>query len=141
MAEQGARIGWLVLEKGRLYGKGKSSKTNLGKSKGLSRETLHPGTRIMVSVILDNLAEGATPEIIVRDYPPLKVDDVKAAIAYSAELASEEELLTPESVGEVRIKLDENLGRPHIALLKRHRYEADRVFDQGLSGIEDADLW
>ena len=41
----------------------------------------------------------------------------------------------------MRIKLDENLGRPHIALLKHHGYEADRVFDQGLSGIEDADLW
>ena len=40
---------------------------------------------------------------------------------------------------EVRIKLDENLGRPHVALLKRHGYEADRVFDQGLSGIEDAE--
>ena len=51
------------------------------------------GTRIMVSVILDNLAEGATPAMIVRDYPPLKVDDVKAAIAYAAELTSEEELL------------------------------------------------
>jgi len=38
------------------------------------------GTRIMVSVILDNLAEGATPEKIVRDYPPLKIKDVKAAI-------------------------------------------------------------
>ena len=41
----------------------------------------------------------------------------------------------------MRIKLAENLGRPHIALLKRHGYEADRVFDQGLSGIEDGDLW
>ena len=41
----------------------------------------------------------------------------------------------------MRIKLDENLGRPHIVLLKRHGYEADRVFDQGLSGIEDANLW
>ena len=41
----------------------------------------------------------------------------------------------------MRIKLDENLGRPHVILLKRHGYEADRVFDQGLSGIEDADLW
>lgn len=47
----------------------------------------------MVSVILDNLAEGATPSMIVRDYPPLKIDDVKAAIAYAAELTSEEELL------------------------------------------------
>lgn len=29
------------------------------------------GTRIMVSVILDNLADGLTPEEVVRDYPPL----------------------------------------------------------------------
>ncbi|MEQ9359538.1 DUF433 domain-containing protein [Coleofasciculus chthonoplastes] len=29
------------------------------------------GTRIMVSVILDNRAEGLTLEEIVEDYPPL----------------------------------------------------------------------
>jgi uncharacterized protein (DUF433 family) len=40
----------------------------------------------MVSVILDNLAEGRNPEEIVRDYPPLKVEDVKAAISYTSEL-------------------------------------------------------
>ena len=39
------------------------------------------GTRVMVSVILDNLAEGRTPEQIVRDYPPLEIDDVRATIA------------------------------------------------------------
>ena len=39
------------------------------------------------------------------------------------------------------IKLDENLGRPHVALLKRHGYDADRVFDQGLSGVVDVELW
>ena len=44
------------------------------------------GTCIMVSVILDNLAEGATSEEIVRDYPPLKITDVKEAIVYAAEL-------------------------------------------------------
>jgi uncharacterized protein (DUF433 family) len=57
------------------------------------------GTRIMVSVILDNLAEGATPEEIVRDYPPLKIEDVKAAIAYAAELAGEEEMLPLRAAG------------------------------------------
>lgn len=57
------------------------------------------GTRIMVSVILDNLAEGRTPERIVRDYPPLKIEDVKAAIAYAAELASEEEMLPLRASG------------------------------------------
>jgi len=49
------------------------------------------GTRIMVSVILDNLAEDRTPEQIVRDYPPVKVEDMRAAIAYAARLVSQEE--------------------------------------------------
>lgn len=44
----------------------------------------------MVSVILDNLAEGRTPQQIVRDDPPLTIDDIKAAIAYAAELLSED---------------------------------------------------
>ncbi len=51
------------------------------------------GTRIMVSVILDNLAEGLTPEEIVAEYPPLTLANVLAAIAYAAALAREEELL------------------------------------------------
>ncbi|MBI2899617.1 MAG: DUF433 domain-containing protein [Planctomycetes bacterium] len=51
------------------------------------------GTRIMVSVVLDNLAEGLAPEEIVREYPPLTRDDVLAAVAYAAELASEEEIV------------------------------------------------
>jgi uncharacterized protein (DUF433 family) len=47
------------------------------------------GTRIMVSVVLDNLATGATPQEIVDLYPTLKVEDINAAIAYAAELARE----------------------------------------------------
>ena len=39
------------------------------------------GTRIMVSVILDNLAEGLTLEEIVREYPPLTEENVRAALA------------------------------------------------------------
>lgn len=51
------------------------------------------GTRIMVSVILDNLASGLTLEEIVEEYPPLTLENVRAAIAYAAALAREEELL------------------------------------------------
>jgi len=51
------------------------------------------GTRIMASVILDNLAEGMTLDEVVADYPPLTLQDVRAAIAYAAALAREEELL------------------------------------------------
>lgn len=51
------------------------------------------GTRVMVSVILDNLADGLTPQEIVDEYPPLQLEDVQAAIAYAAELTREEELV------------------------------------------------
>ncbi len=47
------------------------------------------GTRIMVSVILDNLAAGLTPEEIVRSYPSLNSESIQAAITYAAELARE----------------------------------------------------
>lgn len=47
------------------------------------------GTRVMVSVVLDNMAAGATPEDILGDYPSLAKDDIQAAIAYAAELARE----------------------------------------------------
>lgn len=51
------------------------------------------GTRIMVSVILDNLAEGLSPEEIVEEYPSLTLDDIRAAIRYGAALTREEKLL------------------------------------------------
>jgi len=51
------------------------------------------GTRIMVSVILDNLAEGLSPEEIVKEYPPLTLEDIRAALAYAAELAREEDII------------------------------------------------
>ena len=50
------------------------------------------GTRIPVTVILDNLAVGQTTEDILASYPSLTADSVRAAIAYAAELARERQL-------------------------------------------------
>lgn len=47
------------------------------------------GTRIMVSVVLDNLAAGLTADEIIRSYPSLSREAIHAAIAYAAELAGE----------------------------------------------------
>ena len=47
------------------------------------------GTRIMASVVLDNLAAGKSPDEILRLYPTLHREDVKATMAYAAELARE----------------------------------------------------
>jgi len=45
------------------------------------------GTRIHVAVILDSLVEGLTPAQIVDHYPPLTEEDVRASVAYAAELS------------------------------------------------------
>ena len=55
-------------------------------------------TRIMVSVILDNLAEGLGLEEILAAYPSLAADDIHAAVAYGAELARERIVEAPEGV-------------------------------------------
>jgi len=53
------------------------------------------GTRVMVSVILDNLAAGQTTEEITQSYPSVGSEDVRAAIAYAADLARERVVLLP----------------------------------------------
>jgi len=47
------------------------------------------GTRIMVSVVLDNLEAGEPVERILKNYPTLKPEDIQAALLYAAELARE----------------------------------------------------
>ena len=41
------------------------------------------GTRIMVSVVLDNLAAGEPAERILKNYPTLKAEDIQACLAYA----------------------------------------------------------
>ena len=47
------------------------------------------GTRVMVSVILDNLAAGVSREEMLASYPSIRDSDIQAALAYAAELARE----------------------------------------------------
>lgn len=47
------------------------------------------GTRIPVSVILDNLAAGYKYEDILKSYPSLTQADIEASLAYAALLAKE----------------------------------------------------
>lgn len=48
------------------------------------------GTRVMVSVVLDALADGLGEAEILAEYPTLTVEGVRAAAAYGAELARDE---------------------------------------------------
>ncbi len=47
------------------------------------------GTRLWVSLILDFLANGSSVEELLDEYPQLTIEDIRAAIAYGAEMARE----------------------------------------------------
>lgn len=47
------------------------------------------GTRIPVSIILDNLANGLSRDDILKNYPSLNTADIDAALAYASLLAKE----------------------------------------------------
>ena len=52
------------------------------------------GTRIMASVVLDNLAAGLDVEGLLKSYPSLTREGVQAAVAYAADLACERVVAT-----------------------------------------------
>jgi len=62
-------------------------------------EPVIKGTRVTVRTILASLAEGASVEEILADFPTLKERDVRAVIAFAA--ASAEEDLPVPSVPEI----------------------------------------
>ena len=53
------------------------------------------GTRIPVSIILDNLAARVPKERLLAEYPSLTPEAITAALAYAAELAREQNLGLP----------------------------------------------
>ena len=53
------------------------------------------GTRIWVSLIVDNLAAGASEDEILREHPALVRDDIRAALSYAAEMTRERHVELP----------------------------------------------
>ena len=55
------------------------------------------GTRIPVFVVLENLAAGEALDAIFKSYPSLTVEDVRASLAYAAELSQDHIVDLPPS--------------------------------------------
>jgi uncharacterized protein (DUF433 family) len=53
------------------------------------------GTRIWVSLIVDNLAEGVPEEELLAAYSQLKPEDIRAALAFAAEMTRERVIPIP----------------------------------------------
>jgi uncharacterized protein (DUF433 family) len=63
-------------------------------------EPVFKGTRVPLRTVLASLAAGDSTEDILADFPTLKAEDVRAAIAFAA--ASAEEDLPVPAVPDVR---------------------------------------
>ncbi|MEM0963949.1 MAG: DUF433 domain-containing protein [Bacteroidota bacterium] len=53
------------------------------------------GTRVPVSVVLDNLAAGLSADEITRSYPTVSAEAIHATLAYAADLAGERVVAVP----------------------------------------------
>jgi uncharacterized protein (DUF433 family) len=58
------------------------------------------GTRIWVSLILDFLASGESEAQILAAYPQLQPVDIRAALAYAADVARERVVPVPSAAAE-----------------------------------------
>jgi uncharacterized protein (DUF433 family) len=58
-------------------------------------EPVFKGTRVPLRTVLASLADGDSADEILKDFPSLKAEDIRAAIAFAA-ASAEEDLPVPE---------------------------------------------
>ena len=63
-------------------------------------EPVIKGTRVTIRTILASLAEGASIQEIIEDFPTLKEEDIRAVIAFAA--VSAEEDMPVQSVPDIQ---------------------------------------
>ncbi len=104
----------------------------------------HPvirGTRIWVSLIVDNLAEGASEDEILQTYPQLTKADVRAGPGLRGRDDSGASASTRGRGRPVRFKLDENLPEVLASLLAEAGHDVATVLQEELSGCDDRKLF
>jgi uncharacterized protein (DUF433 family) len=82
-------------------------KPNMNSKDLLNRITVNPkilvgkptirGLRISVEQILNALAAGVPEDDLLKDYPELEADDIRAALAYAASIIAEEQVYPLEA--------------------------------------------
>lgn len=93
------------------------------------------GHRIWVSLVLDLLASGKTPQDILDEYPGVQREDVLACIAYGAEMSKQHyDRCRNRSL---KLKLDENLGKSVAQVFTKAGHDVATVYQQNMCGIAD----
>ncbi len=63
----------------------------------LSGKPVFIGTRISVELVLEEMAAGDTPEQVLKSYPHLKADHIRAALTYAAAALRQDETVFLEA--------------------------------------------
>jgi uncharacterized protein (DUF433 family)/predicted nucleotidyltransferase len=92
------------------------------------------GTRIMVSVILDNLADDVSEKEILKSYPSLTREDIKASIAYAAALSRERLNIRGDLIRSEDLQIAKELKREIAETVKLLDF---RVFGSRARGTPD----
>ena len=98
------------------------------------------GTRIMVSVILDNVAAGVSRGEILASYPALASEDIDAALSYAAELARNGSVDLPAETSahpRITVEPDKRGGKPCI---RRMRITVGDVLGWLAYGMTEAEI-
>ncbi len=66
-------------------------------SKILSGKPVFIGTRISVELVLEEMAAGDSPEQILKSYPHLTVEHIRAALTYAAAALHQDETVFLEA--------------------------------------------
>jgi uncharacterized protein (DUF433 family)/predicted nuclease of predicted toxin-antitoxin system len=103
-------------------------------------EPVFKGTRVLLRTVLASLAAGDAAEDILQDFPTLKAEDVRAAIAFAA-ASAEEDLPARPFQRSMKAKLDENLPLRIAARLRELGRDVHTAEQENLSGCGDSELW
>lgn len=84
------------------------------------------GTRVMVSVVLDNLASGLSREEILRSYPGLVDEDITACLSFAANLTrAARESDKPNWIAEITGICQDDPGFDEIVRLGKELRDAE----------------
>ncbi len=98
------------------------------------------GTRIWVSLILENLAAGESEAEILDNYPSLAPEDIKPALAYAAEVTREREIPAAEA-SSASVDAQNSVDPHQLPLLESHRRALDEALTDHRHDPESGQSW
>ena len=100
------------------------------------------GTRVTLRTVLASLAAGDSPEELTAEFPSLKIEDIRAAIAFAAASAQEDIPIPAIALPfDDRSSCDENLPVSMASHLRTLGHDVDTTLDEQLTGRPDTDVW